>query len=91
MQLDYHVFLLSYCKVLESHTHMWTASHFNPNSPKSLQKIAKFFDTLGQFPVEWLYGSRGPLSLLINLQLPLVNLLQAVSWPSVVLTDPGVN
>jgi hypothetical protein len=33
--------------------------------------------------------SGGPLSLLISLKLPLVNLLQAVSWPAVVLTDPG--
>ena len=37
----------------------------------------------------WLSRFEWPFSLLIQLQLPLVSLLQALSWPAVVLTRPG--
>lgn len=38
----------------------------------------------------WVLLFPHPLSLLIKLEVPLVNLLQALSWPGVVLTRPGM-
>lgn len=50
------------------------------------KRLITFVDTQLR---QWMIAVKRPLSLLISLKLPLVNLLQAVSWPAVVLTDPG--